>query len=165
MFPGAFEPLRPTGRFARAAAFRDPIPVFTFLFTERSISMPRPRVPLVKAQTTGRVLRNPGRFKDRKEPPSPGELGQPPKWLNKPHEHEAWNTLATDLPWLNKSHRTIVAMASGLLARQIAGEEVGVKSLNLLRMMLGSMGGSPADASRVKMPESADDTDPASKYF
>jgi hypothetical protein len=127
--------------------------------------MARPRVPLQKAEATGRTLRNPGRFKNRIEPPCGGPLGKPPKWLAKPHEQEAWDTLAADLPWLNKSHRTLVALASGLLARQIAGDEVGVKALNLLRMMLGSMGATPSDASKVMMPAEKDETDPASKYF
>lgn len=127
--------------------------------------MPRPRVPLIKAHTTGRALRNPQRFKDRKEPTGLGPLGKPPKWLNKPCEHDAWNTLATDLPWLNKSHRTLVTMACGLLARQMAGDEVGVKALNLLRMMLNSMGATPSDASKISMPEDDAPDDPANKYF
>jgi len=92
-------------------------------------------------------------------------LGKPPKWLSRPCEREAWETLAADLPWLNKSHRTLVAIASGLLARQIAGDEVGVKALNLLRMILNSMGATPSDASKVSMPEDTDDEDPSAKYF
>jgi hypothetical protein len=35
---------------------------------------------------------------------------------------------------------------------------------NLLRQILGSMGATPSDASRVKMPEEKID-DPADKYF
>ncbi|MDH2341541.1 hypothetical protein [Bradyrhizobium sp. SSUT77] len=127
--------------------------------------MARARVPLTKARATGRTLKNPKRFSGRKEPNGLGPLGKPPKWLCKPHEQEAWDTLAADLPWLNRSHRTLVAMASGLLARQIGGEDVGVKALNLLRMMLNSMGGSPSDASKVMMPEEKDPEDPAAKYF
>ncbi|SDE12285.1 hypothetical protein SAMN05216337_102062 [Bradyrhizobium brasilense] len=127
--------------------------------------MARPRVPLIKAQTTGRVLRNPQRFKNRMEPPSPGPLGAPPNWLKKKSEHEAWKTLAADLPWLNKSHRVLVAMASGILGRMIDGEEVGVKAASLLRMMLNSMGATPSDASKVKMPEEPDDDDPSKQYF
>lgn len=127
--------------------------------------MPHPRVPLLKARTTGRTLRNPKRFADRKEPTGLGPLGKPPKWLSRPNEREAWDTLASDLPWLNKSHRTLVAMASGLLARQISGDEVGVKALNLLRMILNSMGATPSDASKVSMPEEKDAEDPAAKYF
>jgi hypothetical protein len=127
--------------------------------------MARARVPLTKAIATGRTLKNPKRFANRKEPTGLGPLGKPPKWLAKPHEREAWETLAADLPWLNSSNRTLVALASGLLARQIAGDEVGVKALNLLRMLINSMGGSPSDASKVMMPEETNEADPASKYF
>jgi hypothetical protein len=56
-------------------------------------------------------------------------------------------------------------MASDILGRLIDGEEVGVKALNLLRMMLNSMGATPSDASKVKMPDECDPGDPAAKYF
>jgi hypothetical protein len=56
-------------------------------------------------------------------------------------------------------------MACGLLARQMAGDEVGVKALNLLRMMLNSMGATPSDASKISMPEDDAPDDPANKYF
>ncbi|MCS3762344.1 hypothetical protein ACT4MK_33720 [Bradyrhizobium barranii] len=39
------------------------------------------------------------------------------------------------------------------------------KALNLLRMMLNSIGGSLSDASKVMMPEVEDAEDPAAKYF
>jgi hypothetical protein len=152
--------------FVRTAAFRSPIPQFSIInFQERHFLMPRPRVPLIKAQTTGRTLRNPARFKDRKEWTGLGPLGAPPKYLKTRSQKEAWATFATDLPWLNQSHRTLVAMASDILGRLIDGEEVGVKALNLLRMMLNSMGATPSDASKVKMPDECDPGDPAAKYF
>jgi hypothetical protein len=127
--------------------------------------MARPRVPLIKAQTTGRTLRNPRRFADRKEPVVTSPLGPPPKWLKKPGQVEAWNTFADELPWLNRSHRALVSLASDIRGRVISGEDVGVKALNLLRMMLGSMGATPSDASKVAMPPEKDEDDPAAKYF
>src|SRR5947207_2205884 len=95
--------------------------------------MPRPRVPLIKAQTTGRTLRNPKRFQNRREPTGLGPIGSPPKYLKTASQKEAWATFAADLPWLNQSRRTLVAVASDILGRLIDGEEVGVKALNLLR--------------------------------
>ena len=127
--------------------------------------MPRPRTPLIKAQTTGRTLRNPQRFKTRKEPSGLGPLGAPPKFLKLPSQKEAWNTFSDELPWLNKSHRALVSIASDIRGRLIEGEEVGVKALNLLRMMLGSMGATPSDSSKVAMPAEKDNEDPAAKYF
>jgi hypothetical protein len=75
------------------------------------------------------------------------------------------HTLAADLPWLNRSHRAIVSLACEILGRQIAGEEVGVKALSLLRMILGQLGATPADASKVKMPVEENEDDPSKKYF
>jgi hypothetical protein len=77
---------------------------------------------------------------------------------------EAWNTFTEELPWLNRSHRALVSIACDIRGRLIAGEDVGVKAQNLLRQCLGSMGATPADSSKVKMPEEKID-DPADKYF
>lgn len=145
--------------------FVAPYPAFSNSHYERHFSMPRPRVPLIKAHTTGRTIRNPKRFADRKEPTGLGPLGAPPKWLKTPSKQEAWNTFADDLPWLNKSHRTLVGIASDIQGRLIAGDDVGVKALSLLRMILNSMGATPSDASKVSMPEEKDTDDPAAKYF
>lgn len=127
--------------------------------------MARPRVTLIKAKATGRTLRNPSRFADRKEPPSYGPLGDPPTWLKADEQKEAWTTFNHDLPWLNKSHRTLVGIAATVQGRLIAGEEVGVKGMNLLRMILGQMGATPSDASKVRMPVEKDEKDPSAKYF
>jgi hypothetical protein len=54
-------------------------------------------------------------------------------------------------------------IAAGYPGRLIAGEEVGVKAINLLRQCLNSMGATPSDASRVRMPVEKK-TDPADKY-
>jgi hypothetical protein len=77
----------------------------------------------------------------------------------------AWQTLGVDLPWLNRSHRTLVAMASGILGRLMDGEDIGVKALHLLRMMINSMGGTPSDASKVAMAEEREPEDVSAKYF
>jgi hypothetical protein len=151
--------------FIGTAAFRSPTPIFSYQFSRKTFLMPRPRVPLIKAQTTGRTLRNPKRFKNRTEPTGLGPLGPPPKFLKTASQKEAWNTFATELFWLNSSHRALVGIASDIRGRQIAGEEVGVKALNLLRMILNSMGATPSDASKVSMPDEGGPEDPAAKYF
>jgi hypothetical protein len=92
-------------------------------------------------------------------------LGAPPKFMKTQSQKEAWNTFSDELPWLNKSHRALLSIASDILGRQMAGDEVGVKALNLLRMILNSMGATPSGASKVKMPEEVDPEDPAAKYF
>ena len=119
----------------------------------------------MKAEITGRVARNPNRYKDRKEPTGLGPLGNPPAWIKTPSQKEAWKTFEKELPWLNQSHRVLVGIAASILGRQVAGEEVGTKALSLLRQCLNSMGATPADASKVKMPVDDEPDDPAAKYF
>jgi hypothetical protein len=128
--------------------------------------MPRPRTPLAKAKATGRTLHDPKRYKSRKEPTSQGPLGKPPKWMKNESQREAWETFADELPWLNHSHRALVGIAFEIRGKLIAGEEVSVNGLNLLRLCLGQMGANPVDSSKVTLPEDdEDEEDPAAKYF
>lgn len=128
--------------------------------------MPRPRTPKAKAKATGQDELHKPRFKSRAEPEVDSPLGDPPKWLKKASEREAWETLREEYPWLNKSHRTHVALACVTLGRFIEGQEVGVQAHNLLRVSIGQMGGSPADASKVTMPDGKkSNEDPSAKYF
>jgi hypothetical protein len=128
--------------------------------------LPRPRTPLVKAKATGRILHDPKRFNSRREPQSNGPLGKPPKWMKSPTQIEAWRTFEDELPWLNHSHRALVAIASDIRGKLIAGDEVSVNGLNLLRLCLSQMGASPVDSSRITLPDEEDDVeDPSSKYF
>jgi hypothetical protein len=124
------------------------------------------RTPLATAIATGRVQHDPKRFKGRNEPESNGPLGDPPKWMKKKEQIEAWEEFEHELPWLNQSHRALVGIASDIRGRQIAGEEISIQFLNLLRQCLGQMGATPSDASKVNVPD--DDqtpTDPSAKYF
>lgn len=130
--------------------------------------MPRARTPLAKAKATGQDSgTNKKRFEERKEPTIESPLGDPPKYMKKAGEIEAWHMLSAELPWLNNSHRAIVAIACDILGRKIAGEDVGVQALNLLRQCLGQLGATPSDASKVKMPDGddKDSQDPSKKYF
>jgi hypothetical protein len=127
--------------------------------------MPRPRTPLAKAKATGRTLHDPKRFKDRKEPAVKDPLGNPPRWMKNASQIEAWQTLASEIPWLNSTHRAVMGIAAQLLGKLIANEEISVNSLNLLRLCLSQMGATPVDASKISMPDEEDDEDPASKYF
>jgi predicted DNA-binding transcriptional regulator AlpA len=66
---------------------------------------------MAKAIATGRVLHDPKRFAGRNEPESNGPLGPPPAWLKKAAA-DAWLAFDDELPWLNRSHRCIVGIAS-----------------------------------------------------
>lgn len=124
--------------------------------------MAKPRNPLGKAKVEGRDKKDPQRFKNRTDPAANGPLGAPPVWLKDSVEikaKSAWKLFAKELPWLNESHRTLVGMASTIQGRIMAGQEVGVQAMNLLRQMLGQMGATPADASKVATPDDGEEKD------
>lgn len=128
--------------------------------------MPRRRTPLAKAKATGQDKNHASRFKKRREPKANGELGDPPKWMTNKHHIEAWRTLSAEVPWLTSSHRGLVGIASEILGKQMAGEELSVNALNLLRLTLGQLGATPVDSSKVALPEDDDKSnDQSAKYF
>jgi hypothetical protein len=124
--------------------------------------MPRPRQPTQKAAVAGRDVINPGRFRDRRDPKAP-PLGVPPRYFSD-HQKMVWSLTADEIPWLNRSHRPLLEIAVTIRARIVAGEDVGVQALNLLRQCLGQMGATPADASKVSVPDEGDD-DPDEQFF
>jgi hypothetical protein len=109
------------------------------------------------------VLHDPKRFSGRNEPPADGPLGAPPHWLKEPAA-EAWREFENELPWLNRSHRCIVAIAS-IARAELAAGCADVKVLTLLRQCLGQLGATPSDASKITMPDEEAPDDPADKYF
>lgn len=125
--------------------------------------MPMPRTPLEKAKATGAFKANPKRFKDRTRSPSSAPLGTPSDWLEG-EQRIVWEMFRGELPWLKESHRGLVEIACTVRARLTSGEDVGVQALNLLRQCLGQMGGTPADESKVRVPDEGE-ADPAESYF
>lgn len=120
--------------------------------------MARPRTPKAKAALEARDKINAGRFKNRKEPTSPDELGNPPEWMGG-EQRSVWKVFQREIPWLNGSHRGLVEIATIIRARLTAGEEVGIQALNLLRQCLGSMGATPSDSSKVSLPDDDEEND------
>lgn len=127
--------------------------------------MAKPRTPIAKAKVAGRDAVNPGRFKDRKEPSS-SPLGGPSSWMKTELQHVAWEAFRKEMPWLMESHRAHVEIAAKIRARLMAddAEEVGIQALNLLRQCIGQMGGNPADASKVAVPDGEAD-EPEDRFF
>lgn len=124
--------------------------------------MARPRNPLAKAKAEGRDKMNAGRFKNRAEPKANGPLGTPPQWIvdtDSSKAKSAWLLFQKELPWLNQSHRILVGMAANIQGRLMAGQEVGVQAMNLLRQMLGQMGATPADATKITVPDDGEEKD------
>lgn len=120
--------------------------------------MARPRIPRAKAAIEARDKKDPQRFKNRKEPTSPDELGDPPDWMGG-EQRLVWKVFQKEIPWLNGSHRGLVEIATIIRSRLTAGEEVGIQALNLLRQCLGSMGATPSDASKVSLSEDDEEDD------
>lgn len=124
--------------------------------------MSRPRTPKSVAEVTGASVLHPGRHAGRFEPKVP-KLGGPPKSLTD-GEVGAWEKFRDEMPWLGKSDRVLVAIASKLCDRLMTDPEMGVNALAQLRMCLSSMGGTPADRSKVGASDEPED-DPAHKFF
>lgn len=130
--------------------------------------MARPRTPKAKAELLGHADKNKTRFKARNEPKVNGELGDAPNWLadtehNKPRE--AWAILRREVPWLNESHRMLVATVCNQLGRLIAGQEIGVQASVFIKQCLNEMGATPSAASKVGVKPDDEGEDPADEFF
>ncbi|QND51529.1 hypothetical protein HB779_06150 [Phyllobacterium sp. 628] len=119
--------------------------------------MAPPRKPLALAHLSGAVAKNPQRYRNRTEVRVGEPLGPPPAWL-KPEAKEAWRELDELLPWLDRSHRCIVGLASYLQAKVRDGT-LGVPGMQLLRQVLGSLGATPVSASKINWTPQIDDPD------
>jgi hypothetical protein len=121
--------------------------------------MPNPRLPLAKAVATAAAIKNPQRHSNRKQPKSTAPLGAPSPFL-KNGAVAAWEGFRREIPWLTEAHRAMVEVASNLRGRLIDGEEVGVNALSLLQVVMGKLGATPTDESKVNFGEDSDEADP-----
>jgi hypothetical protein len=126
--------------------------------------MANPRTPLSKAKATGRTMRDPARFKQRKEPPKQRPLGKPSRMLNE-RQVEAWEAFREELPWLMESDRRLVEVASKLTADMWDSTEINIRGMTLLRQCLSLMGATPADRTKVYAPQDDDEPDPAETFL
>ncbi|KQM88646.1 hypothetical protein ASE67_02580 [Sphingomonas sp. Leaf23] len=58
-----------------------------------------------------------------------------------------------------ESDRALVEIASSVRGRLLAGEDVGVTALSMLQSILSKLGGSPADRSKVALPDDEKERD------
>jgi hypothetical protein len=120
-----------------------------------------PRTPLAKAEATGRTLQDPKRFKGRKEHPS--------KPLGKPSPHlqgtalTCWESFKQEVTWLTERDRSVVEAASMARARLI-DDGYDPKVASQLLTCLSRMGATPADATRVHVPDDKA-ADPADEFL
>jgi hypothetical protein len=122
------------------------------------------RAPSEVLRTKGSAIKNPKLFKDRRDPKA-DKLGPPSDWMDA-DTIAAWHAFAREIPWLMESDRVHLEIACSIRGRLMAGKEVGIGALNLLRLAAGQMGANPADRSRIKTGDDTDDaSDPTAGYF
>lgn len=111
----------------------------------------RPRQPLGLAKVIGAVERSPGHYQGRKEP-KVDPVGEPPEELTDA-EKQMWAVFVSEIPWLGRSDRTVLELACRLRVRLRQDFEMGVNAMAQLRMCLSAMGATPADRSKVSVPD------------
>src|SRR5690606_12679951 len=112
------------------------------------IPMPRPRLPQQKAEVSGAIAKNAGRFKDRAVSGKTRPVGQPYATMTD-YQRRAWGQLTSEAPWLNSSHRQMLRLACIVMAIIEEGkEEVGVQHITTLRAVLSSVGMTPIDETK-----------------
>jgi phage terminase small subunit len=127
--------------------------------------MANPRTPLAKAIATGRTLKNPGRFKDRKEPANLQPLGDPPRWLqDDPAALACWHAFRREISWLTEADGALVEIAS-ILRAQLWHRTWTLTGISALRQCLNEMGATPASRSKVAVRDTGGPTDPADEFF
>lgn len=118
--------------------------------------MPRPRLPQQKAEVSGAIGKNAGRFKDRAVSGKTRSVGQPYASMTE-YQCMAWQQLTSEAPWLNSSHRQMLRLACIVIALIEEGrEEIGVKHITTLRAVLSSLGMTPIDETKVAHKEEED---------
>lgn len=108
------------------------------------------------------MLKDPARFKSRKEPANPYPIGAPYKVMT-PTQVKVWKECAGNTPWLNALHRLLLRQVSILAARMETDPEVGVSAMHALSAVLSKLGATPTDESKVDHPDG--DEDPDDKFF
>lgn len=126
--------------------------------------MPRPRIPKAKAEVSGAVGKNAGRFKDRKSPKRTKPLGEPYAFMDEV-ERWWWAEYSQGLPWLHSSHRPALMAACRLTGRLQKDPDLPVTAYNALSSLLSKLGATPSDESKVSHGDGDEDEDPAESFF
>jgi hypothetical protein len=125
--------------------------------------MARARTPVAKAAAIAADVKNPGRHKGRAAPKGVAGLGGPSMWLDL-YAKRAFQAFKKELPWLEEADRVLVELASMYRGRLLDPESqgLGLQAAQELRRCLAQLGATPADRSRVTVPDDgAEDPDEA----
>jgi hypothetical protein len=123
----------------------------------------RQRIPLAKAEATGRTKVNPARFKDRKEPQSK-RLGKPSSTLNR-KEVQAWHCFVYEAPWLVESDRALLEVACILRVKHHATKRGSLNETGAFLRVLSKLGMTPVDRSRVMVTDGNDNETSAAEAY
>lgn len=119
---------------------------------------------MAKAKLTGAAIVHPERHKGRAEPASGRPLGAAPDWFEL-DQASVWEGFKRELPWLTEADRAVVEIAATLRFQFKSNPaEFGVTKLNLLRLSLAQLGATPADRSKITVPD-GDEADPDDEFY
>jgi hypothetical protein len=77
-----------------------------------------------------------------------------------------WREMAAEMPWLNSAHRQLLRLVCLLAARLDTAPEFGVTASRALTQLLGKLGATPVDATRVNFGGGTDeDEDEDDRFF
>jgi hypothetical protein len=107
-------------------------------------------------------MHDPQRFAKRKEPKLTGPLGEPTSFLDE-LEQLAWVSFQREIPWLLETDRALIEAACRMRAR-LWGGMVDVKIVTALSSILSKLGATPADRTKVFVPDDPDEN-PEDKFF
>ena len=125
--------------------------------------MARNRTPLAKAHVSGAAMKHPERYASRTSNKQARPIGAP--YPNMTEAQKAyWREFASNLPWLNNAHRTLLRLTCTLAARLETDSEFGVSATQALGSLLSKLGATPVNESQVMHPGN-DEYDPADAYF
>jgi hypothetical protein len=120
--------------------------------------MGRARTPVAKAAAIAADVKNPGRHKGRAAPKGVAGLGGPSMWLDL-HGKRAFQAFKKELPWLEEADRVLVELASMYRGRLLdpEGQGLGLQAAQELRRCLAALGATPADRSKVTVPDDGEE--------
>lgn len=125
--------------------------------------MARPRVPVDKLKAGGADVKNPQRMRGRAAPKGPAALGAPSQHLTL-YQRRAFEKFRQEIPWLRESHRLLVEIGATLRGKILDPETLPeLKELQELRRILGQLGATPADESKVQ--HGGEEKDPDDAFF
>lgn len=125
--------------------------------------MANSRRPRAHSRIAGADCKNPRRYRTRTEP-KVSAVGGPPAYLHD-EAKAAWRSFMLELPWLSKSDRALLELASTMRARIAAGGVLGMKARVEYRQILSKLGATPSDRSRINVATVSEDGGAATNYL